>query len=105
MHTDTVVQAAQMRDFDPGASARHAGRYVLAVALAGAWGVGWVVAHADWATAAAAVPLAAEDARGCVSDRHPAASDSRVVAAGRRSDRRGQRPEASTRTLTFFMIG
>ncbi|MFE2957682.1 FUSC family protein [Nocardia tengchongensis] len=44
----------------------HAGRYALAVALAGAGGVALGVAHANWAMAAAAVPLAAGDSRGRV---------------------------------------
>ncbi|MFE3982980.1 FUSC family protein [Nocardia tengchongensis] len=45
---------------------RHSGRYALAVALAGAGGVALGVAHANWAMAAAAVPLAAGDSRGRV---------------------------------------
>ncbi|GAB3208745.1 FUSC family protein [Nocardia tengchongensis] len=44
----------------------HAGRYALAVAIAGAGGVALGVAHANWAMAAAAVPLAAGDSRGRV---------------------------------------
>ncbi|MGW2661580.1 FUSC family protein [Nocardia tengchongensis] len=44
----------------------HAGRYALAVALAGVCGVALGVAHANWAMAAAAVPLAAGDSRGRV---------------------------------------
>ncbi|MFE3076128.1 FUSC family protein [Nocardia tengchongensis] len=44
----------------------HAGRYALAVTLAGVGGVALGVAHANWAMAAAAVPLAAGDSRGRV---------------------------------------
>ncbi|MET8425514.1 FUSC family protein [Nocardia sp. NPDC004860] len=66
LHADTVAPTAEVRAFEPGESVRHAGRYVLAVALAGAIGVGWGVAHANWAMAAAAVPLAAQGARGHV---------------------------------------
>ncbi|MFE3798720.1 FUSC family protein [Nocardia tengchongensis] len=44
----------------------HAGRYALAVALAGAGGVALGVAQANWAMAAADVPLAAGDSRGRV---------------------------------------
>jgi len=47
----------------PGALA-HAARYALAIAVAGSAGLLLGVEHANWAMAAAAVPLATADARG-----------------------------------------
>ena len=52
------------RQYDTAETVTHAVRYALAIGLAGSCGLALGIDHANWAMAAAAVPLAAADARG-----------------------------------------
>lgn len=47
----------------PPGALRHAGRYAIAIAIAGTGGMALGISHANWAMAAAAVPLAVAEAR------------------------------------------
>jgi uncharacterized membrane protein YccC len=63
-HDATAAQEERERGSLPPGAVLHAGRYALAISIAGAGGLALGVSHANWAMASAAVPLAVLDARG-----------------------------------------